>query len=137
MASEFKRKTNINRLYDYTKFHIGLYATLVTLTLTLITLNIPPDPTVTQDILLTSVAVLFALAGAFGGIVCTNCIRFTNDAEIDGNEPCVFWGRRSSRVTIQHIANAEHAFFWLGIVLAVSSLTGLVNPVLSFMGIEQ
>lgn len=123
MPEDCENRINIDKLYDYTKFHIGLYATLVTVTLGVINLGEPVNISPLQEDLLGFVALLFALAGGAGGIVCTNCIRFSSDAEVDRNERCVFWGNRLPVITIQHIANVEHALFWLGILVALYSLT--------------
>ena len=119
---------NVDQLYDYTKFHIGLYAALVTLTVALLKLGsaAPEEGAVialdgAEVLQIQVVAALFALAGAFGGIVCTNCLRFPEGAQISRHEGISFWGMKP-RLSIQFIANLEHGTFWAGIVVALSTI---------------
>jgi hypothetical protein len=66
---EFER---LNLLYDYTKFHIGLYTTLVAALVAARETIIPRAPAYLRWTLL-----FFLLAGAAGGVVASNVPDFS------------------------------------------------------------
>ncbi len=111
---------SIDRLYDYTRFHIGMYATLVAFLMGLIGLDKQIlDLNSIQRTVIFLVACMFALAGAFGGIVCANCLRYPKDKMVSQDEPALFWGVKIPHWTLQKCADSEHLFFWIGIILAL------------------
>ena len=125
-------------LFDYTKFHIALYATLITLIIALLSLG-ADEVQYVQKWLLFGTSFLFALAGACGGIVASNIPNHAKVTEFLNAEigPRVFWSDRTKKqgysmcllAEARVWATREHAFFWSGIGLAVAMLFwGLICP---------
>lgn len=111
---------NVARLYDYTKFHIGLYSTLVAGLLAFV--KFMNDKVSFSELFLVT-AVLFSLAGACGGLICTTCTYVTSkDQVVSGDKPVSIWGRKFLTFKLKTLTNWEHAFFWIGIVWAFGSV---------------
>ncbi|MEP4053039.1 MAG: hypothetical protein ABJN22_12420 [Litorimonas sp.] len=115
--SKVPHQYNVQRLYDYTKFHIQMYATLVAAVLAAI--NFPGVfPKDDCKLLISGIttAALFALAGAFGGFICTNMLHYDGEVMVPLDQPAVIWSRRIWRVKLRALCSLEHAFFWIGII---------------------
>jgi hypothetical protein len=124
MASdeELANQKSLEMLYDYTKFHIGVYISAGTALLTASAASINNSAVFKfsrPEAIHFSIAAL-VLAGACGGVVlstltqgqCTNGSRARNTAyksSAEFNEDEMFWlaGRQWSIL--------EHVFFWLGV----------------------
>lgn len=122
------REKSLEMLYDYTKFHIGVFLTLTTVCLAAASVKIsdshdtiPLSPT--NKCFLIIAAALFLVAGAAAGIIVSKIPEY--DGGGSGNDflktkigpfclkpftGCV-WS------TIQHIC------FWLGILIAIASIS--------------
>ena len=110
-------------LFDYTKFHIGVYATLVSLLIGLISLG-PGNLSPVQHICLAVTTVFFVLAGACGGIVASNIPNLSGMEEFNNSDLGTAWlFRERLRMKGPKWASLEHFFFWAGIFVA---LVGLV-----------
>lgn len=116
-------------LFDYTKFHIGLYTTLVTLLIAFIKLG-PVEPDLLQQVSIAITVILFVLAGACGGIVASNIPHHNRLSEFLATPIGPRWMRfgqgrdsagseRVSKFVGANWVSLEHAFFWLGIVSAL------------------
>ncbi len=117
-------------LFDYTKFHIGLYTTLVTLLIAFIKLG-PGEPDLLQQISIALTVLLFVLAGACGGVVASNIPHYRRFSDFMAAPIGPRWLRAErwtkksrSAMAASPLAGAnwvscEHAFFWLGIASAV------------------
>ncbi len=122
-------------LFDYTKFHIGLYTTLVTLLIALISLG-SEELVFIQHIALAATTVCFVLAGACGGVIASNIPYFATLGEFQrtGFGPRWLWSKKQA--TAANLPNPgfamfpilkgptwaslEHLFFWLGILIALA-----------------
>lgn len=62
-------------LFDYTKFHIGLYSVLITALIALMSFGSETVPSPLQWPL-KFVTIMFVLAGACGGIVASSSVKF-------------------------------------------------------------
>jgi len=98
-------------LFDYTKFHIGLYATLASAVVALIgtkwgeSLLLPP--------FWLWVSVLsIALAGMAGGVVASSCPSFSSAKELYSTDLGPF---RAKVMSGEWWTYAEHTAFWIGI----------------------
>lgn len=137
-------------LFDYTKFHIGLYTTLVTLLIALISLG-SEELFFLQRISLAATTVCFVLAGGCGGILASNIPYYaTLGAFRDASfGPRWLWKKHGRAATADTgnrgyamfprlygptWATLEHLFFWLGIVIALTGTgwslfaTGAATP---------
>lgn len=111
---------NVARLYDYTKFHIGLYATLVSGLLVFVKFMGEDEPKV---FLFLITAALFAFAGACGGLICTTCTYVaTKEQTINANKVVTLWNKKLLSFELKTLTQWEHKFFWMGIIWAFVSL---------------
>lgn len=116
-----KTDPRLERLYDYTKFHIGIYITAAGVMLT-----IASSDQMREALGLSGYPVPFlmailamALAGMCGGIIATNCITSSSFDEV--------WERRigpwdRKLLTGRYWARAEHGAFWLSAILIASAV---------------
>ena len=82
---------SVDRIYDYTKFHIGMYATLVAAAFGLLNTNFILLKCI-KAYLVVGAATAFVFAGACGGVICTNCIRLPKNSMVPNKEPVFFLG---------------------------------------------
>lgn len=109
-------------LYDYTKFHIGLYLVLVSAYITLATSKIGRKDVlpILQPALVWIAVGLFMAAGIAGGVVASGVSQSrSNSAEDFLREKIGPWSTTllPARVWVY----IEHTAFWLGLVFAVLS----------------
>jgi hypothetical protein len=115
-------------LFDYTKFHIGIYTTLGTLMVSI--MGLEPWKTAAGQSLLAPhvpslrVSMLFMLsAGCAGGVIASN-IPHAKTFEAFVEDPLNVWGRQAGRYAAW--AWIEHYAFWMAVVVAASSF--LLSP---------
>ncbi len=113
------------RLYDYTKFHIGMYATLMVGVFAF--LELWDDRDHQFDFVLLGVAFCLMGAGACGGVVCTNCLRYADDEKILFSDKASFWFWKNSGLSTKRWADMEHGFFWVGIVLVFAYMCMIIT----------
>ena len=105
----------VKQLYDYTKFHIGLYAGLMTLLMSALTLGrheVAPEIACVLKVTLVCFAVAGACGGVIGSTVSLNLGSIIRDEKIG---PLDFeW------FTARWWAHLEHWAFWAGIVVSVA-----------------
>lgn len=123
-------------LFDYTKFHIGLYTTLVTLLIALISLG-SEELVFLQRASLAATTVCFVLAGACGGVIASNIPYYTTLSAFRAASfgPRWLWKKESQTARADTgnrgyamypslygptWATLEHLFFWLGIAIALT-----------------
>jgi hypothetical protein len=105
-------------LFDYTKFHIGIYATLIT---TLVAAR-EYCPGRTPTFLRWTLAA-FLIAGAAGGVVASNIPAFHSYDRFVSAKIGVF---RFVVMPAECWVHLEHDAFWLGILWAVGN--AIVGP---------
>jgi len=113
----------LKQLFDYTKFHIGMYTTLVAGIIGVFaTESLKRDAFGKMIPFLEGSIVLFLIAGMFGGLVASSIPFFTSFEHFSKARLCP-WSTDSDRglpsILCTHI---EHFAFWLGCVLAVVGL---------------
>lgn len=122
-APEDKR---LERLYDYTKFHIGIYLSSSAGLAGLISAIAPhPDKVTFLGQFIGSPALLglsllfMVLAGACGGVVATTLteVRAFDDFWSGSTGPS--WWPRRGRLSGQAWVAAEHLFFWASLLCAL------------------
>jgi hypothetical protein len=115
----------LKHLFDYTKFHIGMYTTLVAAIVGVFAtdaLELHAYPTMVPFLLVS--VVLFLAAGMFGGLVASS-IPFFKTFEDFRRVRLAPWSTNPNlqkgipSILCTHI---EHSLFWLG---CVSSIAGL------------
>jgi hypothetical protein len=108
-----KGDPRLQNLFDYTKFHIALYATLLTLLITALG-YIKLEIVVAVKFTI----VCFTLAGACGGIVASNA--YESDTLDDFLKKPI--GIAFIQLPGRDWAHWEHFFFWVGIIVAIVSI---------------
>jgi hypothetical protein len=118
---EFER---LKLLFDYTKFHILLYTTLITLLIGLFAFGGDVESITQFRKVMKPVVVCFLIAGAAGGVIASNIPKF--------DEFSIFWDGNNSEFISPFgckffnfpgkiWASIEHSAFWIGILIAISS----------------
>lgn len=130
------RAKSLERLYDYTKFHIGVYLSLTTAYIAIATLKPTalPDTTsrcassigvyglIATDPWFMALAVAsFMLAGLAGGVIVSSITQYSGPDSAD------FLARRIGPVTWEWFngitwTRIEHIAFWVGLCSAIASI---------------
>jgi hypothetical protein len=106
-------------LMDYTTFHIGMYATLCTLLVSLLNWNGLKEHAATFRPNLFPMLGCFLIAAAFGGLVGSS-IPYYKDFDAFSRAHLGPWcGKWIPALVCTHL---EHAFFWAGILFGVCGL---------------
>ncbi|GJL55931.1 MAG: hypothetical protein NPIRA02_30630 [Nitrospirales bacterium] len=105
-------------LFEYTKFHIGLYATLITGLIALMSLGyVDFRPHFRIPIYIT--VLFFTFAGAAGGVVGSSACMY-KDLKAFQNARIGFWGLPMFKGKTW--ATLEHLFFWIGLANAIGAV---------------
>lgn len=114
---------SLERLYDYTKFHIGAYLTLTASYLTAVGLNLSGTPVLPLSGTLAGLAVLcFVVAGFAGGVIAsslTQVVSGTSEKFLDSEIGP--WGAQKFKGKARTWTYWEHTAFWVGLLIAVLS----------------
>jgi hypothetical protein len=109
----------VKLLFDYTKFHIGLYTTLGTLFVGVLTFSQAHLPTCSRVLLWLGV-ICVGVAGLAGGVIASTL------PHMDSIQ--MFWTKRlgpfgSERVSLtgENWTYLEHGAFWAGLLLAAAA----------------
>ena len=104
-------------LFDYTKFHIGLYTTLISLVFVLMSVDAFESCAVTLIRYPLAVGIFsIAAAGACGGMIATH-IPIRHEQTFAGflfKEKVGWRGKKS--FSVKQVIHAEHNFFWLAVL---------------------
>jgi hypothetical protein len=114
----------LERLYDYTKFHIGIYITAGTSIVAILGAGRQSSflrALIKQPGLVAVALVLMMIAGACGGVIVSKCVTVDTFADV-WRKKIGPWGSRlapgSAWATVEHLA------FWISLLLlAVATLT--------------
>ena len=120
MRHQMKYDEQLRVLFEYTKFHIGLYTGLVTLFLALLALGGNMIPYLLYLWAKTSV-VLIMLAGACGGMVASSIPNHTTYVYYLKEElgwPVAGFIKARAETWI----NMEHLFFWASILVVLVAM---------------
>lgn len=123
-ASEAHRQKSLELLYDYTKFHIGLYLSLTAGYITASTAKLPDKPFLSLNRYFFWGAVFaFIFAGIAGGIIASSLTQ--TDARSSQeflNKEIGPWNEMI-RLPGWAWTYIEHTSFWIGLFLALLSFS--------------
>ena len=105
-------------LFDYTKFHIGLYTTIATIFGALFAAG-DKVPLRFQPVLLLCSAISVCIAGAAGGIIASSIPAFDSYSKFWDSPIGPLWFKGMKAKCWTHI---EHIAFWIAIGLAIGSV---------------
>ena len=109
----------LKQLMDYTKFHIGMYATLCTALIAILGLDMIKPAAANFRPYLFATMVCFAVAGMFGGLVGSGLPYYKTFEEFS-NAYLGPW--RLKLIPALWCTHLEHTAFWLGIIVAFFGL---------------
>jgi hypothetical protein len=111
-----KPSDQLKLLFDYTLFHIGLYATLITALTSLVHFDsrLQNAPWLLGCIACT--VLFFLVAGAAGGAIASNIPNYESFSDYDKVALDVFGTPTLKYRTWAHV---EHIAFWLGLLVSV------------------
>ena len=108
----------LKHLFDYTKFHIGMYTTLVAGIIGVFSNDLLKKPYVEFLPFITASVVLFLFAGMFGGLVASSIpYHKTFDEFMSSNLGP--WGGGKFRINARTCTHLEHTCFWFGSLISV------------------
>lgn len=119
---------SLERLYDYTKFHIGVYLTLTASYITIALAQVNGKALVdVAPFFLWRAVMLFMLAGLAGGVIVSSLTQTVGGSSRDFlDEPIGPWDLQVFGFKLFHFrarvwTYIEHTAFWLGLICAVLS----------------
>jgi hypothetical protein len=116
-------KTNelekLKMLLEYTKFHLGLYLSLLAAIVAFLSTELGPPPGSTAARLLFASVLLFALAGGFGGIIGASSVAYDSYTEFMKTRVGP-WG--VPLMEARTCASLEHSVFWIGVIVMLAGL---------------
>ena len=117
-------------LFDYTKFHIGVYLTMTSVYVALATIKVNETFILKFNETLLWLAILFTLlAGFAGGVIISSITQIQSTKSSDflkcriGPWDCNFFHFHALRWTY-----IEHTSFWFALILAMLSFICINNP---------
>ena len=119
-------------LFDYTKFHIGLYLTLTASYIALATAEIGNEPilTIRHEFFFWAAIVAFMVAGLSGGVIASSITQTSaRDSDEFLNEPIGPWEWKRLHFQARKWTWIEHTSFWVGLIAAVVSFKPPLAPV--------
>ena len=128
-AQETKKIEQFKLLFDYTKFHIGLYTTLAAAYIALMASEYGKRILAPNILWVVAAVAAFVIAGGAGGTIASSCTRLVGlHFEGDPLEQKVFPYRtvkskwRFPGWKVNTWARIEHTAFWIGLVCVIASV---------------
>jgi hypothetical protein len=112
----------VKLLFDYTKFHIGLYTTLASVLIAAFASAVSTGWHVCRPLIACGIAAI-ALAGLFGGIVASSLPYFTASSDVYKEKT----GPLTTKwFSVQTWTYFEHVFFWLAVICVLLAFLPVV-----------
>lgn len=106
-------------LMDYTKFHIGMYVSLCTGLVVILSMEgVKKEVPDFQPYLFGTLA-CFAIAAAFGGLVGSSLPAFVDYEDFKNAKLGPF---KAKLINAEWCAHLEHFFFWVGVIVSIAGL---------------
>jgi hypothetical protein len=122
-AQAHAQQRSLELLFDYTKFHIGVYLSLTAAYITVATAKINEKPLLSLTPGWFLLAVLgFMIAGLAGGVLASSITQTeTGSARGFLQEPIGPWHWKRLHFSGRNWTYIEHTSFWVGLISAVLS----------------
>lgn len=117
------RQKSVELLYDYTKFHIGVYLTLTGSYLTAAFANFSGKRVLLLNLVFIAPAVIFTMiAGLAGGVIVSSLTQWIGGSSLDFLRSSIGpWDWKCLHFEARKWTYVEHTAFWLGLICAVLS----------------
>jgi hypothetical protein len=117
------RQKSLELLYDYTKFHIGVYLTVAGAYLTAAFATVNNKPVLPLNLYFLGPAVLFTMiAGFSGGVIVSSLTQWHSGGSEDFLKSEIGpWDWSQFRFVASSWTYVEHTSFWLGLIAAAAS----------------
>jgi hypothetical protein len=123
------RAKSLELLYDYTKFHIGVYLTLSASYITVATVKIPALKGSAEHLLAVNpcwmalAVVCFLLAGLAAGIIVSSITQYAEGGSAEFLETEIGpWDAKRIHLRARYWTYIEHTSFWVGLLAAIGSI---------------
>jgi hypothetical protein len=119
----------LSTLFDYTKFHIGLYATLISGLFGVIAYANEHRTHVLKHLLRFAkpISGLILVAGAAGGAIASNIAEYKDFNSFSSASLSLF-GVRCRLFNYHFLAHLEHAAFWFAVLLGAYAFLSIKSP---------
>jgi hypothetical protein len=124
------KQKSLELLFDYTKFHIGIYLTLTASYLAVATANVGGKRLLELNSFFVWVAVIaFMIAGLAGGTIISSITQYVKGGSsvdfLDDSDKIGPWDcKKLYFLTARKWTHIEHTSFWVGLLSAVFSFIG-------------
>lgn len=117
------KQKSVEILYDYTKFHIGVYLSLTGAYLTAAFATFKEEAILPLNLYFLSPAVLFTMVAGFsGGVIVSSLTQWDAGGSIDFLKSKIGpWDWSRFRFVARSWTYVEHTSFWLGLISAAAS----------------
>ena len=122
-AMSVAKQKSLELLYDYTKFHVGVYLTLTGSYLTAAFAKYNGNPLFPLNLDFIPVAIFFTmLAGFAGGVIVSSLTQWIGGSSQDFLRSKIGpWDWKAAHVKALYGTYIEHTAFWIGLICAVLS----------------
>jgi hypothetical protein len=127
MSDVDKEFEQLKLLFDYTKFHIGLYASIATIFGTLIAADKTHLEFKFNSGCLFASIVFVCVAGLAGGMIASSIPGYSNYSKFM-EEPLAPYDIQKVAFKARYWTYIEHTSFWIAVVLAILSISPLTSP---------
>ena len=129
--TKLKMDKNLELLFDYTKFHIGVYLTLTTAYLSFTKVKFGAAPLTYVNQIWSWVAVAaFMLAGLAGGVIVSSITQTESlDSRSFLEKRIGMWNFKKIWFKARWWTWLEHTSFWAGLIAAILSIVCSTSPV--------
>jgi|GEM_PF-1804588 len=108
----------LKHLYDYTKFHIGMYTTLIAIIVGVFSTESIQTKYGELEQYVIFALILYSLAGMCGGLIASSIPAFKKYKDFISS-PLFPWDLTERSFTAKTFTHLEHLFFWAGTGLVV------------------
>jgi hypothetical protein len=123
-AEHAARAKSLELLYDYTKFHLGVYLTVTALYIAVVKAKISSVEGIlpANQFLVFIAVVAFLLAGLAGGVIASSITQRIGGSSLEFLDTQIGpWHAERIHMSGRQWTQTEHTAFWIGLIAAVLS----------------
>ena len=122
-AGAASQQKSLELLYDYTKFHIGVYLTVAGVYITAAVATLDNKPVLPLNLYFLAPAVFFTMVAGFaGGVIVSSLTQWHSGSSVEFLESKIGpWDWKVLHRKARSWTYVEHTSFWLGLISAAVS----------------